>query len=55
MIIFESLLKQAIFFEAVGTLSKISLGLKPNHHDKIKLFRISDTLCGSPESSTTPR
>ena len=38
MIIFESFLttlKQKLFFEADGTVAKVGLSLKPNHHNQV--------------------
>ena len=40
MIIFESLLKQVLFFEAAGEVAKIGSSLKPKRHsvfNKVKL------------------
>ena len=38
MIIFNSLLKQATFFEAVGAVAKIGLSLNANHHNPSVVF-----------------
>jgi hypothetical protein len=35
MIIFGSLLIQALFFDAAGAVLKIGSSLKPNHHKEI--------------------
>jgi hypothetical protein len=48
MIIFESILttfKASSVFEAAGTLLKIGLRLKLNHHRQIWLAKISETQC----------
>ena len=47
MIIMESLLticEASVIFESAGA-AKIYLSLKPNHHYKVKLVQIRDTLC----------
>ena len=40
MIMFQSLLKQVVVFEAAGAGTKIRSNLKINHHDQVKLVQI---------------
>jgi hypothetical protein len=40
-------LKQALFFEAAGAVSKIGLSLKSNHHWQIWLAKIGEAHCKS--------
>ena len=41
-----SLLKQVVFFEAAGVVSKIGSSLKPNHQNQVKLVQNPDKFDG---------
>ena len=41
-----SLLKQAVFFEAAGVISKIGSSLNPNHQNQVELVQNPDKFDG---------
>ena len=47
MIFFESLLKQATFFEAAGAILEIGLSLNITNFNQVKVLQIRDTHCST--------